>query len=96
MVYTSELRNEDQGNTAQVSWVSTIGALAAYTTVEGDLLGETAVIAGALAAACLASVAIWAAFGAAIAGFLERPGTRRAFNWSMAGLLALSLIPVFW
>jgi threonine/homoserine/homoserine lactone efflux protein len=77
-------------------WVTAVGALAAYTTVRGDVLSQTSVIASVLAAACLASVVIWAAFGAAIARFLGNPRARMAFNWSMAGLLVLSLIPVFW
>ena len=51
---------------------------------------------GVLAVTCLASVAIWAGFGVAIARFLASPRARMAFNWSMAGLLVLSLIPVFW
>jgi hypothetical protein len=49
-----------------------------------------------LAAACLASVLIWAGFGAAIARLLGTRRARMAFNWSMAGLLVISLIPVFW
>ena len=52
-------------------------------------------IAGVLAAACLASVAVWAGFGSVIGRYLADPRVRKAFNWSMAGLLALSLIPVF-
>jgi threonine/homoserine/homoserine lactone efflux protein len=39
---------------------------------------------------------IWAGFGAAIGRFLNSPRARRVFNWSMAGLLMLSLIPVLW
>lgn len=74
-------------------WVTTVGALAAYTTPHGNAL-ETAVIAAVLAAACLASLAIWAAFGAAIGRCLRNPRARMAFNWSMAGLLVLSLVPV--
>jgi threonine/homoserine/homoserine lactone efflux protein len=77
-------------------WVTAVGALAAYTTVGGDVLLQTSVIASVLAAACLASVVIWAAFGAAIARFLGNPRAHTAFNWTMAGLLVLSLIPVFW
>jgi threonine/homoserine/homoserine lactone efflux protein len=77
-------------------WVIAVGALAAYTTVGGDLLLQTSVIASVLAGACLASVVIWAGFGVAIARFLGSPRARMAFNWSMAGLLVLSLIPVFW
>jgi threonine/homoserine/homoserine lactone efflux protein len=77
------------------AWVSALGALAAYTTVGGDVLRETAVIAAVLAAFCLISVVIWAGFGAAIGRFLADPRARTAFNWLMAGLLLLSLIPVF-
>ncbi len=77
-------------------WVIAVGALVAYTTAGGNVLLQTAVITGVLAAACFASVALWAGFGVAIARFLGRPDARRAFNWSMAGLLVISLIPVFW
>jgi threonine/homoserine/homoserine lactone efflux protein len=77
-------------------WVTAVGALAAYTTVRGDMLLQTSVIASVLAGACFASVMIWAGFGVAIARFLGNPRARTAFNWSMAGLLVLSLIPVFW
>jgi threonine/homoserine/homoserine lactone efflux protein len=73
--------------------VSVLGALAAFTSV-GDMPRETAAIAAVLAAACLASAAVWAAFGAAIGRFLAAPRLRRAFNWTMAGLLVLSLVPV--
>ena len=77
-------------------WVIAMGALAAYTTVGGDLLLQTSMLASVLAAACFASVVVWAGFGAAIARFLESPLARIAFNWSMAGLLVISLLPVFW
>ena len=77
-------------------WVTALGALAAYTTMGGEVLRQTAVIAGVLAAACFASVVIWAAFGAAIARLLGSPRARRIFNWSMAGLLVISLAPVVW
>ena len=77
-------------------WVTAVGALAAYTTVGGDVLLQTAVIAGVLASACFASVLMWGAFGAAIARFLGNAHARMAFNGSMAGLLVISLIPVFW
>lgn len=77
-------------------WVTALGALAAFTTVGGDVLWETLVIAGVLAAACLVSVVVWAGFGTIIGRFLHNPRARMTFNASMAGLLVLSLIPVFW
>jgi threonine/homoserine/homoserine lactone efflux protein len=77
-------------------WVISVGALAAYTTVGGDVLLQTSVIASVLAGACFASVVMWAGFGVAIARLLGSPRARMVFNWSMAGLLAFSLIPVIW
>jgi threonine/homoserine/homoserine lactone efflux protein len=53
-------------------------------------------IAGVLASFCLASVAIWAGFGAAISRFLASPGARATFNWTMAAQLVVSLVPVLW
>jgi threonine/homoserine/homoserine lactone efflux protein len=78
------------------AWVMAVGALAAYTTVGGDVLWETSVIAAIYTGTCFLSVVIWAGFGAAIGRLLGTPRARRAFNWSMASLLVLSLMPVFW
>lgn len=78
------------------AWVSVFGALAAYTTVRGNVIWETLVIAVVLAAFCMLSCVVWAGFGTVIRRFLTRPRARMAFNWSMAGLLVLSLVPVLW
>jgi threonine/homoserine/homoserine lactone efflux protein len=77
-------------------WVFAIGALAAFTTVDGDLVWQTSMIAAVNAATCLLSVAIWAGFGTIIGRCLCNPRNRAIFNWSMAGLLVLSLVPVLW
>jgi threonine/homoserine/homoserine lactone efflux protein len=76
-------------------WVTTLGALAAYTTLGGNVLWQTTVIAGVLALACGISVVTWAGFGAAIARFLSTGRARKTFNRSMAALLIVSLAPVF-
>jgi threonine/homoserine/homoserine lactone efflux protein len=76
-------------------WVTTVGALAAFTTVGGDVLLQTSVIAAVLATACFVSVVVWAGFGSAIARVLASRRARLVFNGSMAGLLVLSLVPVF-
>jgi threonine/homoserine/homoserine lactone efflux protein len=77
-------------------WVFAVGALAAFTTMDGNAWWETFVIAAVNAATCLISVVIWAGFGTVIGRVLGNPRIRAAFNWSMAGLLALSLLPIFW
>lgn len=77
-------------------WVFALSALTAFTTVGGNMLLEASVIAFVTAVFCLVSGVIWAGFGAIIGRYLSNPRARRAFNWSMAGLLVLSLVPVFW
>ena len=76
-------------------WVTTLGALATYTTGGGNIAVQGTVIAAVLAIACGASVVIWAGFGAAIARLLSTARARRTFNRSMAVLLIISLVPVF-
>lgn len=77
-------------------WVTTIGALAAFISADGSAAAQVAAIAAVLAAACGLSLALWAAFGAAIAHALGTRRRRMAFNGAMAGLLVVSLVPVFW
>ena len=77
-------------------WVFAVGAISAYTTIGGDAVWQTSAIAAVNAATCLVSVVVWAAFGTVIGRTLGNPRIRRLFNWSMASLLVLSLVPVFW
>ena len=78
------------------AWVSALGAAAAFTTVGGDMLWQSAVIAGVLAAFCLLSVAIWAGFGTVIGRYLADPRARRRLQpcrWPACS--RCPLIPVF-
>ena len=77
-------------------WVFAIGTIAAYTTIGGNALWETSVIVAVNMATCLVSVVLWAAFGTVIGRLLRNPRNRALFNGAMAGLLVLSLLPVFW
>jgi threonine/homoserine/homoserine lactone efflux protein len=78
------------------AWVAVLGALAAFSSVGGSAGQEVARIAIVLAAFCLLSCVVWAAFGTAIGRYLATRRARHVFNWTMAGLLVLSLVPVFW
>lgn len=78
------------------AWVAVLGALAAFTTTDGNVVWQISLIAGVLAAFCLLSCVVWAGFGTAIGRFIATPRARAAFNRVMAGLLALSLVPVLW
>jgi threonine/homoserine/homoserine lactone efflux protein len=78
------------------AWIAAVGAIATYTTLGGNLLVESTIIALLFAAVSLPCLFIWAAMGAGIGRFLESSRARLAFNLSMAALLVASLVPVLW
>ncbi|WP_242671365.1 LysE family translocator [Hylemonella gracilis] len=73
------------------AWVMTTGMVSAYVP-PGDAfwghLGLAALIAMGVGMPC---ITIWAAFGSALRRWLHRPRMIRAFNWTMAALLVLSI-----
>ncbi|MBM3601151.1 MAG: LysE family translocator [Alphaproteobacteria bacterium] len=75
------------------AWFIAIGAVTTYTTVGGDTFAEIAALCAVFALACYPSVTIWTLFGMAIRRWLTSNRALKAFNWSMAALLVLSLIP---
>jgi threonine/homoserine/homoserine lactone efflux protein len=76
-------------------WMMAVGAISTYTTVGGDLMLESVVIALIFGAIGLPSVALWAALGAAIGRLLRAKWALRAFNIAMALLLVASLALMF-
>lgn len=77
-------------------WVFALGTLTAYTTANGDMIKETSVIAVVNTSTSFLSVATWALFGSVIAPYLASERSRKIFNYTMAAMLVLSLVPVFW
>lgn len=76
-------------------WMMAVGAISAYTTVGGDLVQESFVIAGVFGVICLPAVALWAGLGAVVGRLLQTNWALRAFNFTMALLLVASLALVF-
>ncbi len=74
------------------AWMMAVGAVSAYVTQPS--VWAYAAVAGVFAAVNLPSVSIWAGAGQAMRRWLDAPGRLRVFNWGMAGLLVLSLVPV--
>jgi threonine/homoserine/homoserine lactone efflux protein len=74
------------------AWAMALGAVSAYVTVPS--VWAYAAVAVVFATVNLPSVSVWAGAGQALRRWLETPGRLRAFNWTMAGLLVLSLWPV--
>jgi threonine/homoserine/homoserine lactone efflux protein len=76
-------------------WMMAVGAISTYTTVGGELMLESVMIALIFGAIGLPSAALWAALGAAIGRLLQARWALRAFNIAMALLLVASLALMF-
>lgn len=74
------------------AWAMALGAVSAYVTEPS--VWAYAAVAGVFASVNLPSVSVWAGMGQAVRRWLQGPGRLRAFNWTMAALLVLSLWPV--
>ncbi|HEV2529195.1 MAG TPA: LysE family translocator [Thermomicrobiales bacterium] len=75
------------------AWVMTISAVTAYTPPDHFAL-NLLIVAATFALVGLPSTGMWTAFGVALRRWLREEGRIRRFNWAMAALLVLSLIPV--
>ncbi|KEQ14066.1 LysE family translocator [Endozoicomonas numazuensis] len=76
------------------AWIMATGAVAAYTTVSGDVFLQVLVIALAFLLTSVPCVGAWLFFGVRLKKVLQQPSYQRVFNITMALLLVLSIIPV--
>lgn len=74
------------------AWAMALGAVSAY--VVEPSAAAYAMVAVVFALVNLPSVSVWAGAGQAVRRWLEQPGRLTIFNWTMAGLLVLSIWPV--
>lgn len=74
------------------AWAMALTAVSAY--VAAPSTWAYAAVAGVFALVNLPSITLWVIAGQAVRGWLTGPGRLRAFNWTMAVLLVLSLWPV--
>jgi len=75
------------------AWMIALAAIPAFTTPQGDILGQTLVIAAAFALVCFPCTLAWAWLGAGASRLLRTEGALHAFNVAMALLLVASLVP---
>lgn len=73
------------------AWYMAIGAVTLYA---GSTALGVLVVALVFAATNLPSISVWTVLGQRMRRFLTSPARLRAFNWTMAALLVLSLLPV--
>jgi threonine/homoserine/homoserine lactone efflux protein len=74
------------------AWAMALGATAAYAP--DKTVTAYALVALVFCATNLPSVSVWAYAGQQVRRWLTNPARLHAFNWTMAVLLVLSLIPV--
>lgn len=73
-------------------WFMALTAISAYT---GDqTFREVLLVAVTFALTNFPSISFWTVLGQQMRRFLTSPAQLRAFNWVMAGLLALTLVPI--
>ncbi len=74
------------------AWTMALSAVATYTTVRGNVLGEILIIAAIFAIVSFPCAALWTGFGVALQQVLtRRPAYLRGFNFLMALLLVASV-----
>lgn len=76
------------------AWVMALGAVTTYLP-QAFHASDAALLAGVFGVVNLPCVAVWAAFGTAMRQVLQNPKSVRVFNIVTAGLLVLSLVPIF-
>lgn len=76
------------------AWAMALGAIALYAPDQS--LAALVLVAAVLGLVNLPTVSLWAAAGQGLRRVLTSPARLRAFNWTMAGLLVGSLLPVVW
>ncbi len=73
------------------AWMIALGAVATFTSADGNFVVEVTVIVITFAAVVYPCVSVWALFGGALGRLLHRPRLRTVFNAVVALLLVGSL-----
>ncbi|MDT8429699.1 MAG: LysE family translocator [Pseudomonadales bacterium] len=76
------------------AWVMISGAVAAFTVPNANIYFQVLIIALCFMLVAFPCAGIWAVFGSSLQQILKTPSWRRMFNYLMALLLVLSLLPV--
>jgi len=74
------------------AWSMALSAITIYATDHS--LAAIGIVAGVFALVCIPCVSVWTVLGQQVRRLLTNPARLRAFNWTMAGLLVASLVPL--
>ena len=76
------------------AWSVATGAIAAFTVSDGANLIQVVTVAITFLVLSFPSVGIWLVFGSWLKKFLKSHTNQKVFNYAMAGLLVVSVLPV--
>ncbi|MGF1694415.1 LysE family translocator [Vibrio lamellibrachiae] len=76
------------------AWVVATGACAAFTIQGAELFNQTLTLSGTFLIVSFPSVGIWLFFGSWLKRYLNNEANRKWFNWTMSGLLVVSVLPM--
>jgi len=76
------------------AWVVATGAIAAFTSVGAGYYEQTLMLALTFLVVAFPCVGVWLLFGALLKNALTNSYYRKCFNYTMAVLLVLSVVPV--
>ena len=76
------------------AWVLTVAATTTYTATAEPMVPQVLTLAAVFGLVGLPASLLWSLIGAGAARVLHTPRQLRAFNLAMAGLLALSIVPL--
>ena len=75
-------------------WVAALSAVTTYTLVDSALIPQVLALSSISLAVTLGSMLTWTLGGTVLRRYLRTDTHRRVFNYAMAGLLLLSIVPV--
>ncbi|HEY2144638.1 MAG TPA: LysE family translocator [Steroidobacteraceae bacterium] len=77
-------------------WVVALGVVTTYTAVNQTLPLQIVALSAIALVITVVCVSCWTYFGALLRRYLHTENHRRWFNYSMAALLVVSILPVLW
>ena len=78
------------------AWITGTSAIAAYTTIGADLAVQILLVGLVFFVMTFPSAGVWMLFGAGLKKILSDPMHQKAFNVTMAMVLAASVAPIAW
>jgi threonine/homoserine/homoserine lactone efflux protein len=78
------------------AWIIAVSAVTTYTVVNSTLPLQISALAAMDIGITLVSVSCWTLFGHFLREYLHTESRRRRFNYTMAALLLISIVPVIW